>query len=280
MAFWNSYSLTPKIKSKFIVKVLYFDPKERKLKTHVIKTVKTISKPSVEVATKEFKLINHYFNYPGLAKWSPITITFVDMAGVNPKMQEQFLTSQGTGLEAGALTDTGQWLYNLLTESGYRNPNETGVVDKPDSSGIAKAIPRGKDSIYGGTESPIKHIIIQQIDSGEQDIFSSKGIGKDNWDQAGKNLELYQGKKNPNGPTASPKALKTVVTEEWKIFNPIIKSIKWGDLDYSSDDLVEYTLDLVYDYAVLNDPAGEYGKTPSVSTAAPATAPAAADDSP
>jgi len=44
--------------------------------------------------------------------------------------------------------------------------------------------------------------------------------------------------------------LETV--EQWEIINPIVRSIKWGDLDYASDDLVEYTLEIVYDYAVFD----------------------------
>ena len=37
--------------------------------------------------------------------------------------------------------------------------------------------------------------------------------------------------------------------EQWELINPIITNISWGDLDYSSDDFVEYTLDIKYDWA-------------------------------
>ena len=42
-------------------------------------------------------------------------------------------------------------------------------------------------------------------------------------------------------------------TEEWVIYNPMIAKISWGDLDYGQDDLVEYTLDIAYDWAQLED---------------------------
>ena len=42
-------------------------------------------------------------------------------------------------------------------------------------------------------------------------------------------------------------------TEEWVIYNPMITKISWGDLDYGQDDLVEYTLDIAYDWAQLED---------------------------
>ena len=42
------------------------------------------------------------------------------------------------------------------------------------------------------------------------------------------------------------------VTEEWELKNPFIKGVKYGDLDYSSDDLLEITLTLRYDWAICN----------------------------
>ncbi len=37
--------------------------------------------------------------------------------------------------------------------------------------------------------------------------------------------------------------------DAWRLFGPIIKSISFGELNYESDDLVEYTLDIEYDFA-------------------------------
>ena len=42
-------------------------------------------------------------------------------------------------------------------------------------------------------------------------------------------------------------------TEIWTLYNPIISKISWGDLDYGSNDLVEYTLDVAYDWAQLEE---------------------------
>ena len=41
------------------------------------------------------------------------------------------------------------------------------------------------------------------------------------------------------------------VVETWKLINPFIKSIKYSDLDYSSDDLVEVSITVAYDSATL-----------------------------
>ena len=40
-------------------------------------------------------------------------------------------------------------------------------------------------------------------------------------------------------------------TETWELKNPIITRISWGELDYGDDGLVEYVLDIKYDYAIL-----------------------------
>ena len=41
------------------------------------------------------------------------------------------------------------------------------------------------------------------------------------------------------------------VQDQWKLINPFIKSVKYGDLDYSSDDLLEITITVAYDSATL-----------------------------
>ena len=40
--------------------------------------------------------------------------------------------------------------------------------------------------------------------------------------------------------------------ETWTLINPWIKSVKFGDLDYSSDDLIEITITVSYDSAKLS----------------------------
>ena len=71
MAFWNTNNIHPKTKHKFILVIGGFQ----------VLTVKTVKKPKASIDTKEFLLVNHYYKYPGLLKWEPITITFADMYG-------------------------------------------------------------------------------------------------------------------------------------------------------------------------------------------------------
>lgn len=41
------------------------------------------------------------------------------------------------------------------------------------------------------------------------------------------------------------------ITSSWRLVGPFIKSINFGDNDYSSDDFVEVEVVIAYDYAVL-----------------------------
>ena len=43
---------------------------------------KTVDKPSFDVSSSEYQLINHKFKYPGIVTWKPITITVVDIGQV------------------------------------------------------------------------------------------------------------------------------------------------------------------------------------------------------
>jgi hypothetical protein len=55
-------------------------------------------------------------------------------------------------------------------------------------------------------------------------------------------LEQVQATKGPKNERA----------EMWNLFNPWIKDVKFGDLDYSSTDLVEITMTIRYDWATLD----------------------------
>ena len=50
--------------------------------------------------------------------------------------------------------------------------------------------------------------------------------------------------------------------ESWELVNPWIKDVKFGELDYESDDMVDIEVELRYDYAILNGSTkGAYPKS-------------------
>lgn len=220
MSFWTSPNLHPKTKSRFIVSfgTGFFLP-----------NVKSVTKPAVEVATKEYRLMNHYFNYPGLVRWQPIKITFVDMNGT------------------GGQFDTSQMLYEMLGNSGYAPPttSEHGLGKKP---------------VGNAAKSPIT---TPEKASTIANSFGDGLYGKSNYRDSNpsvnnRTIRIQQIDFGPAlGVKMEPSKTQAKVIEEWEIINPIITNISWGDLDYGSDDLVECTLDIKYDWAEYNKGGGE-----------------------
>ena len=66
------------------------------------------------------------------------------------------------------------------------------------------------------------------------------------------------------------------VVEEWTLKNAFISSIDFGQLDYSSDELVEITLVITYDYAKLDS----FNSTTTTSTAKSSAAKEVKDNTP
>jgi len=134
---------------------------------------KSIDKPTAEVSSTSYQLINHKFNFPGVVTWQPVRIVVVDDS-----------------------IRTGQ-IYEFLKKSGYNNPGFGGGA-VPNVDGIKK------EGFDGSND-----IIFNQLD--------------------------------PDG----------FALETWTLHNSIITSIDFGRLDYSSDDLVELTIQITYDFAEL-----------------------------
>lgn len=167
-------------------------------------SVSSVGKPTATVETKEYRMINHYYNYPGLVKWSPITIKFVDiglwsMGTANPPDFGAIPSPQSRG--------TAETLWEMLVASGYTTPDGgTGLSNR------AKSI-----------SSPEKAATMALAFGSEMKIHQLRPEGQ------------------VNGVLSSQ--------ETWVLYNPIIKSISWGDLDYGDDGLVEYSLEVQYDWA-------------------------------
>ena len=187
----------PTRKNKFLLKFGNVDGNN-------VLSAKSVSKPKVNIETKEYRMINHYYSYPGIAKWDPITITLVDIGNFN----QAFTFDQKTSNTADdnkeiGFTSTANALWEMLLASGYSTPSgDTGSSQRAES-----------------ISSPEKASTIDN--------------------SFGKLLEIHQ--INSNGQTI----------EKWVLHNPIITKVSWGDLDYGDDGLVEYSIDVKYDWAVL-----------------------------
>ena len=235
MSWWTNPNLQPKTKSKFVV---VFGG------TFYLPNVKSLNKPKVEFDTKEYRLLNHKFNYPGNATWQPITIKFVDMNGMG--MQTEHF-------------DTGAFLWQIMNNTGYtyphvnnsqfRDPHFRNVDDEGGEEGGGHHVST-KINFRDDTETAelVEADTWRTITTPEKSstIANSFGLGLTgvadvkSASTSKQRISIYQ---------VSP---DKKITECWHLINPIVKTIGWGDLDYSADDLVEYELGVVYDWAVMD----------------------------
>ena len=244
MAWWTEQRLHPKAKSKFVVVfgTSFFIP-----------SVKTVSKPKVDFDTKEYKLLNHKFNYPGNATWQPIELKFVDMNGLG---------------DTDDTFDTSAFLWQVLNNTGYaypylddssntsNNPYYNNVVDqKVGANGghhIATKLSYVQDDPNTTTNERLTTFRTITTPEKSSTIANSfgKGLDGDIDNKAAhysrQKITIYQ--LSPEGADADGNGAKIV--ECWHLVNPIVKSIGWGDLSYDSDELVEYSLNIVYDWAI------------------------------
>jgi len=122
--------------------------------------------------------------------------------------------------------DVVQSVYNALGEAGYVPP-----LSSVDTLTLSKA----------AGVAALGQVRIQQIG-----------------DRLG---ETFGGGFRANDTTGAPILSQPEVLEEWILYNAWIKEAKFGDLDYTNDDLTEISLTFRYDFARLNgdNPTGVIG---------------------
>ena len=160
--------------------------------------VKTAAKPAYQLGATTHQVLNHQFNFPGVVKWQPITVTFID--AVDPNVGSKF--------------------YAALLNSGYVAPtSESGLV-----TGVTKV----------GTTSTIGEVRIKQLDGG--------GV-------------ILPAGSDPGEVVGAVDA--TNILEEWTLKNAFITDAQFGSaLAYASEELVEISVTLTYDYATYSSVAG------------------------
>jgi len=163
MTFWTESTLNPTRQFRFMVSngVNWW-------------WVSSCSKPSYEISTEEYKLINHKFKYPGVATWNDVTLTIVDVSGQTNS------------------------LLNYILENGHDVERAYGSGDGLSKSNLIKG------------------------------LYDNNGF-------------FHIKQLNEEG----------AAIETWSLKNAFIKSTNFGQLDYTSDELVKLELVISYDYAIL-----------------------------
>ena len=80
---------------------------------------KTVSKPSFEISTGEYQLVNHKVKYPGLITWNDITITVLDMGDVVKKLVQQLGKNGFAAMDGYSGEDGIYKLYDASADSNH-----------------------------------------------------------------------------------------------------------------------------------------------------------------
>tara|TARA_R100000008_G_C3528487_1_gene137931 strand:+ start:143 stop:736 length:594 start_codon:yes stop_codon:yes gene_type:complete len=87
-------------------------------------------KPSYTMTEKTHQVLNHQFNFPGVVKWEPVNVNFID--AVDPNIGSKF--------------------YNSLRNAGYVSP----ITESALLTGVTKV----------STTAVVGNVVIQQLDGG------------------------------------------------------------------------------------------------------------------
>ena len=214
-------------------------------------------------------MLNHTFSYPGAVRWNSVSLTFVCM---NPY---DLIDAKGKPQAAGL--DTADMLWQMIQNSGYYPPSVpsdgtiqgehkigrfqsqfsldkgwTTISTPEKASTISNAFGDGlhDEPDYLHVDRVVnfpKKVVIQQISSAAIEVLREET----DFGDGGAPLYSVEIGRKTKPPT---------VTEHWELHSPVIKSINFGELSYDSDELVEYTMEIAYDYAFYN--REQLGKEP------------------
>ena len=255
MSFWQvgASAITPKQKFRFVV---IFGP------DFYLPNVKTITKPSFEINTKEYKLYNHNFNYPGTVKWNPITITFMDMRGSDIGAANSVVSGVSTSGDEGLFErdiattttektlDTSDMMNQMLNNTGYNYPYKKSHIlsrlqgDPTKNTARPITSPEKASTVANSFGTGLTGELNQSKYSLGDSIENKYNFG----------IRIIQ-----FGPNQE-------IVEEWLLVNPIVKSMSFGELSYEDDDLVEYSMEIAYDWAEMKEVEKNLGKKVSVSS--------------
>ena len=137
MTFWNDSKLNPTRQFRFMVSngTNWW-------------WVSSCSKPSYQISTEEYKLINHKFKYPGVVTWNDVELSIVD-----------------TG-------KTAKVFYNALVYGGYGIDNQR-IIDGINKNFLKESLNTIEEGTSNSLGDKIGNFKIQQLDD--------KGIAVETW---------------------------------------------------------------------------------------------------
>ena len=231
-------------------------------------TVKSCTKPSIEVNGNEYQVGNQFFKHPGVAKWNDITLTFVDDKTTTRLIFQQLINQ-------GLLIPLGQKRYGGM-DLGGDAPNGGGFGTKAEEEMRAQRKEYNKKAEGANVKAEILGNSVRFKMAPEWPPDPEFGQWSDDSMKKGKigdiiieqhsnitKREVVEDKpgtlfrppqKGGSKQVSFKKGGGPYIQETWKLKNAWIKSINFGSLDYSSDELITIEVTISYDWCEVEFP--------------------------
>ena len=223
MAFWTNKDASPARKYRFKVGT-----------TQNINWwyANSVTLPSFEINTNEYQLLNQKFKYPGVPTWNDVTISIVDVASAVEEVKNVLVYQD----------------FDFLQEEGIRKFDSVN-----NNITAARAVNKAKaDALIaeGGT-GPTQELLFAGQEFEPNFIAGGSQV---TFDADAEKKALRRAAKSPTGNLQQDFVIEQMKDDgstlrTWTLVNSFIKSVNYGDLDYSSDDLVSIEITVAYDYA-------------------------------
>ena len=257
MAFWSSGDAAPVQSHKF--KVEWFSNLGAAESKFVLPhTVKSCTKPQVEITSGEYQVGNQVFKYPGIHKWGDVTLVYVDDKSttrrlirmlidhnwINPVDVNQDIMD-GSRYQTPELHPQGrsEGIMKFMEGSQGREVRELHITQHAVLSKIIPAEGTGRESSFW---RPGTNPIMQVHHSGDGRRKRPDPGTEDGGDQQGGRF----GPTSYRPPGDADGGIDFL--ERWELKNCWIKSINFGQLDYSSDELINIEITVSFDYCSIS----------------------------
>lgn len=212
MSFWtNSNIIIPKQSHRWKILV----GQNNQVRNNLTWFAKAVDRPSYQIKNVEVKyLYSHVVNFPTRPTWNPIKIEFYDtFMKTGPTVSSYESNFSGNKPKpVDFKLSTTSYFFSLLRKSGYFSADDFTSTN----SGAFKAY-------------PFKNNLINAL-LGQNNNLSGANSNSDKLI-----IEELDGDGMP--------------IEHWEISKPLITSVNFNTLDYTSDNIMTATIEIVYDWA-------------------------------
>lgn len=237
MPFWSDPTIKPKQAFRWVISFGdrdYSSTTSTESNAVLSFAAKSVTKPSYTIKSNKYKLLgSHAFNYPTSLEWQPITIKFVDIWGFNTLdeikfAKEPIITDKKTGIVFPRK--------DSLQEFNFKNKEYVQGNEKVDT---ARSIQQFFYSYLSdaGYVAPYEGERPDKLQRYRKSIYKQNSIAAMT---SGQNIISISELSDSGFPI-----------ETWELNNPFISKVSFGDLSYESENLVEITVEIQYDWAEL-----------------------------